>query len=410
MSNYAETVGDLPLALQDTEAPADELSSKANWGAVAALTLGVFGLVTSEFLPISILTPMAADLGVSVSAAGQAVTATAVVAIAAALLTSVLTKTIDRRIVIQTLVGSLVVSSLIAATASSYTALLIARVLLGIGLGGFWSMVGATALRLVPASSVPRAMSIIFAGVSAATVCAAPLGAYIGDVWGWRTAFYLSAIIGAVALAIQIITMPRLAPKSVPSFGSMFSLLLRPQIALGFTALVLLISGQFSGFTYIRPFLEVTPQFGVEAISLTLLAFGVAGFLGTLIAGQLLARSVRLNLAVGAFAISGVMLALALFGSSAIASVATVTVWGIAFGLVPVGFQTWAVKTAPDDAEAVGGLMVAAFQVAITTGAALGGVFMAGFGVSGPIIYAMVVALAAALIISSYRGFSLRAG
>lgn len=404
MSNHVDTADDIRLALPDADAPAHSRAGGAHWGAVGSLTLGVFGLVTAEFLPVSLLTPMAADLGVSVSAAGQAVTVTAVVGAIAALTTSVLTRAIDRRIVIWALVGLLVVSSLVAAIATSYEALLLSRVLLGLGLGGFWSMVGATTLRLVPAASVPRAMSVVFAGVSAATVCAAPLGAYIGDVWGWRAAFHLSAAIGAVALAIQLVAMPRLPPNSTANFAAMFGLLLRPQIAIGFVALILLISGHFAGFTYIRPFLEQVPGFGVEAVSLTLLAFGVAGFLGTLLAGQILARSVRLDLALGALAVAIAMLALALFGALPATAVAAVAVWGVAFGLIPVGFQTWSVKVAPDAPEAIGGLIVATFQVAITIGAALGGVFVAGFGIVGAVGYAMAAALAAGVIVIGYRG------
>lgn len=409
MSNFtdvADRFGDLGI---DTPADAQAKPTSTNWGAIVSLMLGVFGLVTAEFLPISLLTPMAADLGVSVSAAGQAVTATAIVGGLAAIVTAILTRNIDRRIVVWGLLAMLVASSLIAATATSYASLLVARILLGVGLGGFWSMVGAIALRLATPGSVPRAMSIIFAGVSAATVTAAPLGAYMGDVWGWRSAFYLATAIGVVALFVQLLTMPRLRPDLTPSFGAMFGLLRRRQVVLGFVALLLLISGHFAGFTYIRPFLEQAPQFGVQAISLVLLAFGVAGFVGTLLAGPILARSVRIDLTIGALAISAMMFALASFGASTVVAVGAVALWGMAFGLIPVGFQTWAVKAAPNDTEAIGGLIVAAFQIAITLGAALGGVFVSGYGVSGAVVYAMAATLGAGLIFSLYRGID-RAG
>lgn len=406
LTEVADRYGDLG---DDVPAETSAKATSTNWGAIVSLMLGVFGLVTAEFLPISLLTPMAADLGVSVSAAGQAVTATAIVAGLAAIVTAILTRNIDRRFVFWGLLSTLVVSSLIAATATSYTSLLIARILLGIGLGGFWSMVGAIALRLATPEQLPRALSIVFAGVSAATVTAAPLGAYMGDVWGWRSAFYLATAIGAVALLVQVLTMPRLRPDSAPSFQAMFGLLKRRQIVAGFVALLLLISGHFAGFTYIRPFLEQAPQFGVETISLVLLAFGVAGFVGTLLAGPILARSVRIDVTIGALLISAMMFALAVFGSSPVVAIMAVALWGLAFGLIPVGIQTWAVKAAPDDTEAIGGLIVAAFQVAITLGAALGGVFVSGYGVSGAVFYAMAAALGGGLIFALYRGID-RAG
>ena len=91
--------------------------------------------------------------------------------------------------------------------------------LLGIGLGGFWSMAAAMAMRLVPMRLMPRAMSIIFTGVSVATVCAAPVGAYVGDIWGWRAAFVIAAVVGAVALLVQMLTLPKLPPSALPSFA-----------------------------------------------------------------------------------------------------------------------------------------------------------------------------------------------
>src|SRR5688572_16895960 len=129
------------------------------WGAVASLTLGVFGLVTAEFLPASLLTPLARDLGISEGTAGQAVTATAVVGAIAAPTMAIITRRIDRRLVMWGLTLLLIGSSLLSALAWSLPVLLSARVLLGIALGGFWSMSAAVTLRLVPAHLFPRAMS-----------------------------------------------------------------------------------------------------------------------------------------------------------------------------------------------------------------------------------------------------------
>ncbi|TIW73858.1 MAG: MFS transporter, partial [Mesorhizobium sp.] len=160
------------------DSPDSQERSEPAWGAVVSLALGVFGLVTAEFLPASLLTRLAQDLGVSEGAAGQAVTATAVVGAIAAPTMAIVTKRLDRRLVMWMLTVLLIVSNLLAAFASSLTMLLLARVVLGVALGGFWSMSAAMALRLVPMRLMPRAMSIILTGVSVATVTAAPVGAY----------------------------------------------------------------------------------------------------------------------------------------------------------------------------------------------------------------------------------------
>ena len=373
---------------------AEEARDKPAWAAVTSLTFGVFGLVTAEFLPASLLTPMAADVGVSVGAAGQAVTATAVVGAVAGLAAAIVTRGIDRRVVIWSLTGLVIVSSVIAAVATNLATLLFARVLLGIGLGAFWSMVAATAMRLVPPSALPQAMSLIFAGVSLATVSAAPIGAYLGNVMGWRFVFWLSALVGVVALLIQIAVLPRLPARGSPDIRTLFRLLGQPSIALVLAGIVVVISGHFAGFTYVRPFLEQIPKLSVEAISLVLLAYGVGGFFGNFAGGAITARSAKASVIFGTFLIALVGVSLLFVGASPIASAIAVGLWGFAFGALPVGFQTWLVRVAPEEeAESAGGLIVAAFQIAIASGAVFGGLLVDGFGTLGVIAYATVAAL-----------------
>jgi DHA1 family purine ribonucleoside efflux pump-like MFS transporter len=404
-------MSDVATAINELDAPANTNErTKAAWTAVISLSLGVFGLVTAEFLPASILTRMATDLNISDGAAGQAVTATAVVGTIAGLTLAILTRNIDRRLVLWTFTLLLIISNLMAATASGLTTLLVARVLLGIGIGGFWSMAAAIAMRLVPPHLLPRAMSIVFTGVSVATVCAAPVGAYVGDMWGWRSAFIIAAVVGVIALTMQLFSMPRLPPVAAPSFRTLFDLLKRPSIQIQLGTLLLIISGHFAGFTYIRPFLEKVPALGIEAISLVLLAYGVGGFFGNLAGGLVVERSIKSAVGFGALAIAilaGLMLA---FGSSEIVSSVTVALWGFFFGFLPVGFQTWTVRAAPDQAEAAGGLLVTAFQAAITGGAVFGGLLLDGFGPLGAISYAAVTAIIGAVLVFAFggRGMPLR--
>ncbi|TQI73094.1 DHA1 family purine ribonucleoside efflux pump-like MFS transporter [Bosea sp. AK1] len=383
------------LEFDDT---AEDARDKPAWAAVTSLTFGVFGLVTAEFLPASLLTPMAADVGVSVGAAGQAVTATAVVGAIAGLAAAIVTRGIDRRLVIWSLTGLLIVSSVIAAIATNLTTLLFARVLLGIGLGAFWSMVAATAMRLVPPSALPKAMSLIFAGVSLATVSAAPIGAYLGNVMGWRFVFWLSALVGVAALVIQMAVLPRLPARGSPDIRTLFRLLGQPSIALVLAGIVVVISGHFAGFTYVRPFLEQIPKLSVEVISLVLLAYGIGGFFGNFAGGAITARSAKASVIFGAFLIALVGISLLFVGASPLASAIAVGLWGFAFGALPVGFQTWLVRVAPEEeAESAGGLIVAAFQIAIASGAIFGGLLVDGFGTLGVIAYTTVATLVGGL-------------
>ena len=386
-----------------TELPglADEATDPA-WLAVVSLSLTVFGLVTAEFLPASLLTPIAHDLGISEGLAGQAATATAVIGAVAAPSMAIVTRGLDRRLVMLGLTTLLAVSNSMAAVATSFWLLLIARLLLGISLGGFWSMAAALAMRLVPPHLMPRAMSLILTGVSLATVTAAPVGATIGHLWGWRAAFWVAGAVGILALILQAISLPRLPALGSPGLRTLFQVLRLGPIRVGLLIVLLLASGHFAGFTYFRPFLEEVPQVGVGAISAILLAYGIGGFLGNFAGAFVTERSLRAAVALPPLLIALSALSLFLFGADASIAAVAVALWGFGFGGVPVGTQTWMTRAAPDEAESAGGLFIAVFQVAIALGATLGGALVDHGGPRNVMVYSALTMLAAALIAFVY--------
>jgi predicted MFS family arabinose efflux permease len=370
----------------------------AHWPAVVSLTLGVFGLVTAEFLPASLLTAMAADLGVSDGMAGQAVTATALVGAIAAPTVPLVTGRLDRRHVMLALTLLLLVSNVLAATAHGFALLLAARVVLGVALGGFWSMAAALALRLVPETLFARAMALILSGVSVATVCAAPIGAWMGAMWGWRSAFMAAGAVGLVAFAAQAWALPALPARDKPDLRVLGELLRRPRVRVALLSVVLVISGHFAGFTYVRPLMEQVARLQVGAVSGVLLAYGVAGFFGNLAGGWVAERSERRAIVAGGALIVLLAASLLLAGRSPAVTAVAVAAWGFAFGAFPVGFQTWITRAAPDHAEAAGGLLVAAFQVAIATGAIGGGLLVDRIGALGGPAFAIATILPGTLI------------
>jgi predicted MFS family arabinose efflux permease len=354
---------------------------KPAWRAVFSMMLGVFGLVTAEFLPASLLTPMAADLRVTEGAAGQAVTATASMALAASLLIAPATRRFDRRHVLLGFSFLLIVSNLLVAFAPSLPVLLGARLLLGAALGGFWAMATAVVMRLVPSTLIPRALSILFSGVSAATVLAAPIGSYLGDALGWRDVMLIAAALGALALVVQFATLPSLAPSGSARLSTLVEVAARPGIGIALVAITLVFTGHFALFTYVRPYIEIVTHAGISSVSGILLGFGVANFFGAYLGGLMIARSLRLTLVIMPLVMGIVGLALAGAGGSIVGDGAMVALWGLAFGAVPVAWSTWLARSIPDEAESGGGLMVAAIQFAIGLGAGLGG---AVFDMSGP--------------------------
>ena len=369
------------------------------WMAVFSLAMGVFGLLTAEYLPASLLTPMAAELGVSEALAGQAVTVTAVAALFSGLLLPGLTRGIDRRVVLLGFSVLMIASNLLVAFSSSLMVLLIMRILLGIALGGFWSMAAAVAMRLVPPTLLPRALSIIFSGIAVGTVVAVPLGSYLGGLYGWRSAFVAAAAVGVVTLVFQLFTLPPLAPRRPARLRTVLEVLLRPGIAVGMLACVLVHTGHFALFTYIRPFLESTSGVGAEGLALMLLGFGAANFVGTLLAGWLLEKSPRGTMVLMPALVGVAALALVGLPASVPGQVVLLALWGMAFGGVPVAWSNWVARAVPDQAESAGGMVVASVQSAIAAGAAAGGAMFSFSGIDGVFVAAGILMLLAALLI-----------
>ena len=381
------------------EAATEDEPKTAAWTAVFSLAMGVFGLLTAEYLPASLLTPMAADLHVSEALAGQAVTVTAVVALFAGLLVPGMTRRFDRRVVLLSFTGLMIASNLLVAFSTSLTILLTMRLLLGVALGGFWSMAAAVAMRLVPARLVPRALSFIFSGIAVGTVVSVPLGSYLGGLYGWRSAFIAATVVGVLTLIIQLFTLPRMAPRKTVRTASVMELLRRPGIAPGMMGCVLAHTGQYALFTYIRPALESVVPIDVNSLSLMLLGFGVANFVGTLLAGWLMEYSLRTTLVlmpalVGIAAYFMVWLPVQITGLMFL-----IVLWGLAFGGVPVAWSNWVARAVPDQAETAGGMVVASVQSSIAAGAALGGLVFGFGGVTGVFLIAGSVMLFAALVI-----------
>jgi len=376
----------------------------AAWGGVFALALGAFALVASEFMPVSLLTSIATDLHVSEGQAGQAIAVSGAFALVTSLAISRLAANLDRKVLLLALTMLMIVSGTIAAFAPNYTVFMIGRAFIGVAIGGFWSMSAATAMRLVPRDQVPKALAIVNSGNALATVVAAPLGSFLGAIVGWRGAFFCLVPVAAIALAWKMISLPPMPAQATHGKRSVFGLLKSAPVTLGMLAVSLFFMGQFALFTYLRPFLETVTHADAMTTSLLLLAIGAAGFAGTMLIGALVKDNLYRTLAAIPLAMAAIAIALIAFGSSTLLTAVLLACWGLLGTSAPVGWWSWLARTLPDDAEAGGGLLVAVVQLAIASGAALGGVlfdsagYQATFGMS-----ACVLLMAAALSVAAAR-------
>lgn len=345
----------------------------AYWGGVFAMSLCVFALIASEFMPVSLLTPIASALEVSEGQAGQAIAISGAFAVLTSLCISAVAAHLDRKVLLLVLTGIMAISGTIVAIAPNYVIFMIGRALIGVVIGGFWSMSAATAMRLVPKHHVSKALAIFNGGNAIATVVAPPLGAFLGSIIGWRGAFFCVVPVAVAVFVWQMVSLPSMRAERRYGSGGVFRLLKQPLIALGMASVGFFFMGQFALFTYVRPFLETVTQVEVSTLSLILLGIGVAGVIGTSLIGGFVKKGLYRTLIVIPMAMAAIAVTLIAFGRNLTITAGTLGIWGLIGTAAPVGWWTWLARSFPQDAEAGGGLMVAVIQLAITLGALVGG-------------------------------------
>jgi predicted MFS family arabinose efflux permease len=388
----------------DSEIVAQTKAPVAAWGAVFSLALCVAVLIASEFMPVALLSPIATDLGVTEGHAGQAISISGVFAVLTSVFVAGLTRQIDRRVVVTSFSLFLILSGTIVTFAPNYPVLMIGRALLGVAVGGFWSMSTAVVMRLIPEESVPKGLAMLNAGNAIAATISAPLGSFLGSYIGWRGAFFSVVPLALLALVWQWISLPSLPPNRREGSTNVFRLLARPQVAIGMASVMLLFMGQFALFTYLRPFLETVTTVSISTLSLLLLLMGLAGVVGTWWVSHLLQTRLFSILSAIPLIMAVIAVGLIVFGSSVYATAALLCMWGLFGTAAPVGWGTWLTRTMPDDAEAGGGLQVATIQLAITLGASLGGVLFDSVGWwTTFLLAAALLAGSSLLAVAAYR-------
>lgn len=353
------------------------------WLAVAAVGLATFSVVTTEMLPVGLLTAIADTLDISTGTAGLMISLPALLAALFAPLVVIGSGGMDRSRILYGLLGLLVIANMASALAPSLGWILAARVLVGFCMGGIWAIAGGLAARLVPGHAVGLATSIIFGGVAAASVLGVPLGALIGDFAGWRWAFGSMALFSGLVLVLHLAVIPSLPVASSTTVRQFGEQLANRTMQVGLLLTLLLVTGHFMAFTFVRPLLLSVSGFDAQWIGALLFAYGIAGIVGNFLAGTVAARRTALTLTAIAL---GLLLTPVLFlivGGNHIGGGTVLLIWGLAYGGVSVGLMTWMMKAAPRAVEIAAALYVGVFNIGIALGSWVGGQIVDGFGLTG---------------------------
>ncbi|MFC9619624.1 MFS transporter [Streptomyces sp. NPDC056930] len=360
--------------------------------AVVSVMLGIFSIVTSEILPIGLLTSIGSDFAVSDGTAGLMMTMPGLLAAVSAPLVTVVTARVDRRVMLCAFMLLLALADFLTAAATDYRLVLVSRVMVGITIGGFWSIGAGLAGRLVPPASAGRATAVIFSAVPLGSVLGVPAGMFIGGLTGWRTAFVVMGVLTVGVLALMLLVIPALPPTQVTRASVLRTVLGRTGTRFALLLTFLIVLSHFATYTYVTPFLEQITRADPALITVFLLVYGAAGIVGNFVGGALVTRRPRVAVSLAAGLIATATALLPVLGRWEAGAVALLIVWGVAYGAVPVCSQTWFAKAAPDAPEAASVLFTASFQATFALGALAGGAVLDHLSLSAVMLLGGAVA------------------
>ncbi|PGH49033.1 MFS transporter [Streptomyces sp. Ru87] len=305
--------------------------------AVYMLGLAVFSLGTSEFMLSGLLPPIAADMDVSIPQAGLLISAFAVGMVVGAPLLAVATLRLPRRATLVALLSVFGLGQVAGALAPNYELLFVSRVVSALACAGFWALGAAVAVATVPVTARARALAVMIGGLSIANVLGVPAGAFLGEHFGWRSAFWAVAAASAVALVGVVALIPRIpVPEERPKVSKEFRIYADRQVWLAIVATALAGGGVFCFFSYLAPLLTDVAGLADSWVPAVLALFGVGALVGSTVGGRLADRHLFGVLLSGTAASTVLLVALALTAGIPAAVIALSFLLGAsAFGTAP---------------------------------------------------------------------------
>src|SRR3569833_1606486 len=343
--------------------------------ALYALTAGAFGIGTTEFVIMGLLLQVAADLHVSIPAAGLLVSGYAFGVFIGEPVLTALTGRLPRKATLIALMAIFTIGNVACALAPNYTMLMLARIVTSFAHGTIFGVGSVVATRLVPADRTASAIATMFTGLTAATLLGVPAGAWVGTLFGWRASFWAVCVFGVVAIIVIAAVVPRdSAPGASAGFGREMRVLARPPVLMGLLTTVVGFAGVFTVFTYIQPILTRVTGFSQVAVSPVLLVFGVGMMAGNLLGGRLADRRLVPAL-LGSLGALAVVLGLMTFALlSYVGAVVFTGLLGGALFATVAPLQLWVLQIAQGAGESLASsLNIAAIKLGNALGAWMGG-------------------------------------
>ncbi|MGO4535718.1 MFS transporter [Leifsonia sp. 2MCAF36] len=384
----------------------DKATSRSRaWAGVSAITASLFVFLTTELMPVGLLSPLSTSLHISLGTAGLMVTLQGLAAGVGVVFIVAWTRRLDRRLLLSILLTVLVVGNLVTAISPSFALILATRLLMGFASGVFWAIGVSMAMRLVPKHQASRAAAVVMSGISIATVVGIPLGTILESFVGWRGTFLIWSGLSLLVMLCVIATIPSLRSTNTVPVREVFVLPLRnARLRLVLFAVVFFVLGHFGAYTFVRPFLEQSSSATPVFVTLVLMVFGAGGALGNLAAGHAVRRSLRGTFIVGCVGLVASLLVLLGVGHGQVGTTISLAFWGLSFGIVQLCQVNMTQAAAPETFEAAMSLNTMAYNTSIALGALFGGVLADHIGVTSAMWLGVALTAVALLLAITRNG------